>query len=57
MAALNLDVIQEIVVGHISQKNNSLDRVQEALRDITSRAKSVRFACQNEGFDWLQLVH
>lgn len=55
LAELDLSHMQEIVVGHISQKNNSIERVKTALHDIMQRAKSVHFACQDEGFDWLQL--
>lgn len=50
-----IESLQHIVVGHISQKNNSLDCVKSALEEIIPRAKSIHFACQDEGFDWLAL--
>ncbi|MFL0804652.1 MAG: MBL fold metallo-hydrolase [Agarilytica sp.] len=55
LASCNLDRLQEIVVGHISEKNNSLDRVKQDLEHVIEQAKSIRFACQDIGFDWLTL--
>ncbi len=55
LSACDLDVVQEIVVGHISQKNNSLVRVKSALEDIMTQVKSIHFACQESGFEWLDL--
>jgi len=52
---LDLNRLQEIVVGHISQKNNSLERVRDELAEVIEKARSVRFACQDKGFDWLHL--
>ncbi|MEO0442683.1 MAG: MBL fold metallo-hydrolase [Pseudomonadota bacterium] len=47
--------IQQLVVAHISQHNNSLAVAQQAFGDITVAA-NVHYACQDEGFDWLSLV-
>ncbi len=55
LATCNFEQLQEIVVGHISKKNNSLDRVKAELGETITKAKSIRFACQEAGFDWLQL--
>ncbi len=55
LASCDLDTVQEIVVGHISQKNNSLAHVQSALHEVITQAKSIHFACQEAGFDWLDL--
>lgn len=55
LAEYHLDLVQEIVVGHISRQNNSIECVKDALKDIIARARSIRFACQDEGFDWLTL--
>ncbi|NHO65142.1 MBL fold metallo-hydrolase [Aestuariicella hydrocarbonica] len=44
-----------LVVGHISQKNNSLDRAQEVLAEVTASIEQVTYACQDEGFDWIQV--
>lgn len=53
----DLESVQEIVVGHISQKNNSVERVKLELNEVIRRAKSIHFACQEQGFSWLQLKH
>lgn len=52
---LDLDHLQQLVIGHISQKNNSLDCVQRELSVILPRVKSIHYATQNSGFDWLHL--
>ncbi len=52
---LGVESVQEIVVGHISQQNNSVERVRAQLQSIIERAKSLRFACQDKGFDWVSL--
>ncbi|MFL0809827.1 MAG: MBL fold metallo-hydrolase [Agarilytica sp.] len=55
LAKCNLERLQEIVVGHISQKNNSLESVKNELDQVIALANSIHFACQDRGFDWLQL--
>lgn len=55
LASCNLPQLQEIVVGHISEKNNSLECVKDELSDIIASANSIHFACQDMGFDWLTL--
>lgn len=55
LAKCDFDQLQEIVVGHISQKNNSLECVKSELGEILELANSIHFACQDKGFDWLQL--
>ncbi len=48
--------LQHLVVGHISEKNNSLDRVKLAMSKISKNLGEVVYACQSEGFGWLQLT-
>ncbi len=55
LAKCNLPLLQEIVVGHISEKNNSLECVKEELSEVIALANSIHFACQDKGFDWLTL--
>ncbi len=57
LASCNLDNLQHIVVGHISQQNNSVERVKAALRGIMQQTRAIHFACQEQGFDWLPLNH
>ena len=53
----NLDLAntQHLVIGHISQKNNSLERVQQALLGLVHTDASLTFASQDMGFGWIQL--
>jgi phosphoribosyl 1,2-cyclic phosphodiesterase len=47
--------LQQLVVAHISQKNNCLDRTRETLAEVTADINQVVYACQDQGFDWLEL--
>ena len=47
--------LQQLVVGHISDKNNTLDKVKSAIDLVYSGQGSIHYACQQDGFDWLQL--
>lgn len=49
--------LQHLVVAHISQKNNSLDVVRAAIEPVTKTVQQVTYACQDQGFDWLAVVH
>lgn len=49
------DQLQHLVVAHISEKNNSVATAREALADAADRVANCIFACQQQGFGWLQL--
>jgi phosphoribosyl 1,2-cyclic phosphodiesterase len=51
----NLDRLQQLVVAHISQQNNSLERAKLALDEVTKQIPQVIYACQDEGFEWLEV--
>jgi phosphoribosyl 1,2-cyclic phosphodiesterase len=55
LARVDSDRLKQLVVGHISQKNNSLERAKEVLSDVTRPIESVYYACQDDGFDWIHL--
>ena len=55
LTSLDLDCQQKIMVGHISQKNNSLERAKAALAPILAISNHINFACQDYGFDWVDL--
>ena len=55
LTSLSLKNVQHIVIGHISRKNNSVEKAQAALSHITELSKVMRYACQDDGFDWLEL--
>lgn len=54
LAQLDTSRLQQLVVGHISQQNNSLEHTSAALAGVISHI-DIQYACQNQGFDWLQL--
>lgn len=47
--------LKQLVVAHISQKNNCLDLVQREFAPWVERLPQVLFACQEQGFSWLDL--
>jgi len=53
---LSLDCVQELVIGHISEKNNCLERVQSALADLKVKNIDITYATQNTGFDWIDVA-
>lgn len=48
--------LRHLVVGHISEKNNSLERAQAALLSVLDSLDGVTFAGQADGCDWLRLA-
>jgi phosphoribosyl 1,2-cyclic phosphodiesterase len=56
LAAVDQSCLQQLVIGHISDKNNSLDKVRDAVEQVYTGKGNLHFACQQEGFDWLELV-
>lgn len=50
---INTARLQHLVVGHISQKNNTLELAQSVLGEVTDRIPRVEYACQDAGFDWI----
>ncbi|WP_439135605.1 MBL fold metallo-hydrolase [Pseudomaricurvus sp.] len=55
LARINADRLQHLVVGHISQKNNSLELARQVLKEVTDKIPRVEYACQDEGFDWINV--
>jgi hypothetical protein len=43
-------------VAHISEKNNSRSRAEQALLSVLDSLDKVVFAEQVEGFDWLEIA-
>ena len=52
---IELEQLQELVIGHISENNNSVSLVKETISEISKQLSSVSYATQNEGFDWIRL--
>ena len=47
--------LQHLVIAHLSEKNNSLERVQQSMEKVLQGVRNVLFACQENGFDWLAI--
>lgn len=43
----------EVVVGHVSEQNNSLSRLQEKFAPLVEQVKSLQYASQAEGVAWV----
>lgn len=48
--------LRHLVVGHISRKNNTLDLARQALATVGKSLGEVYYACQDDGFDWIELT-
>ena len=53
---IQIEQLQHLVIGHISQKNNSLDIVKKVMSEINFPPLDIHYACQNEGFPWIELT-
>ncbi len=56
LRAIDAHLLQHLIVAHISEKNNSTDRVEQALLSVLDSLDKVVFAQQDQGFGWLQLA-
>lgn len=55
LTQIEYERLQYLVVAHISEQNNSLDIAKKALGPVTDSLANVIYACQQEGFDWIDL--
>ncbi|MFT5083672.1 MAG: phosphoribosyl 1,2-cyclic phosphodiesterase [Lentisphaeria bacterium] len=55
LSYLDVHTIQQLVIGHISRKNNSLAQVKSDMQVLNGHISNIHFACQDEGFDWIEL--
>ncbi|HEY7772654.1 MAG TPA: MBL fold metallo-hydrolase [Marinagarivorans sp.] len=53
---LDLTMLQHLVIAHISQKNNTPQLVLNALAHVQGVERCITLACQERGFDWLQIA-
>lgn len=56
LAHFDVARLQHLVVAHISQQNNSLEVARQVLAPVAASAAQVIYACQDQGFDWLDVV-
>jgi len=47
--------LQVVVLGHISQQNNKVELVADAVAPLRPDLHQVHYACQEQGFDWHQI--
>ena len=52
---IDQSLIKQLVIGHISQSNNSANLVKKAVEKVYRGSAKIIYANQEEGFDWLQL--
>ena len=52
---IQIEQLQQLVIGHISQQNNHVDLVEKELSRLCSELSSVHYACQDSGFSWIEL--
>jgi len=55
LTRIDCSKLKQLVVAHISQQNNTLELAREAFDEIALPLKEIRYACQDQGFDWISL--
>lgn len=55
VCSLNLAQLNTLVLGHISEKNNHIDKVKQCFDWLISQNKNVIYASQEQGFAWLNV--
>lgn len=53
---LELPKLQQLVLGHISEKNNLVEKVRDVMVGLEEEVAHLHYACQSEGFSWLELM-
>lgn len=52
---INLDLLETLVLGHISEQNNHMDIVKRHFSTLEGRLRRVVYATQESGFSWLDV--
>ncbi len=52
---LNLERLNTLVLGHISEKNNHLELVKQNFSSLEANIHNLHYALQDSGFDWFDL--
>jgi phosphoribosyl 1,2-cyclic phosphodiesterase len=55
LAQISHPQLRHLVVAHISEKNNAIQLVREALSTVVTSMEALTWADQQDGFDWLQI--
>ena len=56
LEAVQHELMQQLVIAHISEQNNHRERVEDALAPVFPHPERVTWADQELGFDWLELA-
>ena len=56
LSRIDYSKLQQLVIAHISQQNNTLELAQRAFADVVDPIGEVHYACQDEGFQWISLA-
>lgn len=55
LSQVSLQQLQHLVISHVSEKNNQLERVWQALQSVGIEGLNITVSSQDEGHDWLRL--
>ena len=55
LVGVNHDDLQHVVIGHMSEQNNSVACVESAMLGITEELNQVTFASQDNGTGWIEV--
>lgn len=55
ISVIDQKTLKKLVIAHISQSNNHIDIVKQAIDEVIDGTFEVIYADQEEGFDWLYL--
>ncbi|MCV6627014.1 MAG: MBL fold metallo-hydrolase [Cellvibrionaceae bacterium] len=51
----DLSRLEQLVIAHISEQNNALEKVQEVFKPLAGEVSNIHYASQEEGFGWLEV--
>ncbi|GAA6152395.1 MBL fold metallo-hydrolase [Pseudoteredinibacter isoporae] len=54
--SLDLDRLKQLVIAHISEKNNAVSKVQDVFQSISEQLEDIQYATQDAGFDWVTMT-
>lgn len=52
----DLERLQQLVIAHVSEKNNSMEKVKQVFDPMAECVQQLVYANQSEGFGWMQLT-
>lgn len=53
---IDSSLLDLLVIGHVSSKNNCLELLAAEIETLPARWKQLVYACQDEGFEWLKIA-